>query len=89
MTITKDKINELTTQHGATPKDTGSTSVQIALLTERIAYMSEHLKTHRKDYSSQLGLMKLVGQRRRLLGYLKKRDLSGYAGLIKKLNLRK
>ena len=89
MAITKEKIAEITTKHGRSGKSTGDSSVQIALITERIAYMSDHLKTHRKDYSSQLGLLKLVGQRRRLLGYLRRRDLPGYAKLIKQLKLRK
>ncbi|MEE8424864.1 MAG: 30S ribosomal protein S15 [Elusimicrobiota bacterium] len=89
MTITKEKIAEITTKHGKTPKNTGDTQVQIALLTERIASISGHLKTHRKDYSTQLGLMKLVGQRRRLLTYLRRRDLAEYAKLLKQLNLRK
>ena len=89
MAITKEKIVEITTKHGRSAKSTGDSSVQIALITERIAYMSDHLKTHRKDYSSQLGLMKLVGQRRRLLSYLRRRDLPEYAKVIKQLNLRK
>jgi small subunit ribosomal protein S15 len=71
------------------PKDVGSSSVQIALLTERIKQISEHLKNHRKDYTSQVGLMKLVGQRRRLLNYLKRTDTEEYARLLKRLDIRK
>ena len=89
MTITKTEIAETTAKFGRSPKDTGNSSVQIALITERIASLSNHLKNHRKDYSTQLGLMKLVGQRRRLLSYLKRRDLPEYAKVIKQLNLRK
>lgn len=71
------------------PGDTGSSQVQIALITERIKHLSSHLKTHKKDYSSQMGLLKLVGQRRRLLAYLKKSDLPAYTGILKQLDLRK
>jgi len=70
-------------------KDTGSTEVQVALLTERINQLTEHLKVHRHDYHSQRGLLKLVGQRRRLLAYLKKEDLARYQALIAKLGLRR
>lgn len=87
--MTKEKIAEITIKHGKSPKNTGDTQVQVALLTERISTISEHLKTHRKDYSTQLGLMKLVGQRRRLLSYLRRRNLPEYAKLLKQLNLRK
>jgi small subunit ribosomal protein S15 len=89
MATTKQKKSEIITKYGKSAKNTGSASVQIALLTERIADISSHLKVQKKDYSSQLGLMKLVGQRRRLLGFLKKRDLPEYANVIKQLNLRK
>ncbi len=70
-------------------KDTGSTALQVALLTERINYLTEHLKVHRHDFHSQRGLLKLVGQRRRLLGYLKREDVASYRELIAKLGLRK
>ena len=70
-------------------KDTGSTALQVALLTERINYLTEHLKLHRHDFHSQRGLLKLVGQRRRLLGYLKREDVASYRELIAKLGLRK
>ena len=87
--ITKTKTAEITTKYGKSAKDSGNTSVQIALITERITMIADHLKSHQKDYASQLGLMKLVGQRRRLLNYLRRRDLSEYAKLLKQLNLRK
>lgn len=70
-------------------KDTGSTEVQVALLTERINQLTEHLKVHRHDHHSQRGLLKLVGQRRRLLAYLKREDLARYQALITKLGLRR
>jgi small subunit ribosomal protein S15 len=70
-------------------KDTGSPEVQIALITNRINYLSEHFTTHKKDYHSRTGLMKLVGQRKRLLEYLKQQDVKRYESLIKKLKLRK
>ena len=70
-------------------KDTGSTEVQVALLTERINQLTEHLKVHRHDHHTQRGLLKLVGQRRRLLAYLKREDLARYQALITKLGLRR
>ncbi|MGB3863280.1 MAG: 30S ribosomal protein S15 [Candidatus Aminicenantaceae bacterium] len=70
-------------------KDTGSPEVQIALITNRINYLTEHFSTHKKDYHSRTGLMKLVGQRKRLLEYLKQQDVKRYESLIKKLKLRK
>ncbi|MCD6294464.1 MAG: 30S ribosomal protein S15 [Deltaproteobacteria bacterium] len=70
-------------------KDTGSPEVQIALLTSRIKYLTEHFKVHKKDHHSRRGLLKLVGQRRRLLNYLKKRDLEKYRTLIKELGIRR
>jgi small subunit ribosomal protein S15 len=69
--------------------DTGSPEVQVAILSERIGYLTEHFKTHTKDHHSRQGLMKLVGQRRRLLDYLKKKDLKRYRVLIEKLGIRK
>jgi small subunit ribosomal protein S15 len=71
------------------PSDTGSSAVQIALLTDRIQYLTEHFKTHAKDHHSRQGLLKLVGQRRSLLDYLKKKDLQQYRSLIQELGLRK
>ena len=70
-------------------KDTGSPEVQVALLSDRINHLTEHFKTHAKDFHSRRGLLKLVGQRRRLLDYLKKKDLSRYRGLIKELGIRR
>ncbi len=69
--------------------DTGSTEVQVALLTEKIAHLTEHLKVHKKDYHSRLGLLKMVGKRRRLLNYLKKSELERYRTLIERLGIRK
>ena len=69
--------------------DTGSPQVQVALLTERIIYLTQHFKTHKKDHHSRRGLLKIVGQRRRLLDYLKKNDVAGYADLIKELGIRR
>lgn len=70
-------------------KDTGSPEVQIALLSDRINHLTEHFKAHAKDFHSRRGLLKLVGQRRRLLDYLKKKDLTRYRGLIKELGIRR
>ena len=70
-------------------KDTGSPSVQIAILSEKIAYLTEHFKTHRKDFHSRRGLLLMIGKRRRLLSYLKKKDPQKYEETIQKLNLRK
>ena len=76
-------------KHAQHEGDTGSPEVQIALLTERITYLTEHFKTHSKDHHSRRGLLKLVGQRRRLLDYLKRKDADRYAELIRKLGIRK
>ena len=70
------------------PGDTGSTRVQIALLTERINYLTEHFRTHRKDHHGRLGLLKMVGQRRRLLNYLRRTDVDGYRQVVQELGLR-
>lgn len=82
----KEKIIKDNRTHS---KDTGSPEVQIALITDRINYLTEHFSTHKKDYHSRVGLMKLVGQRKRLLGYLKQEDVKRYEALIKRLKLRK
>ncbi len=87
--ITKENRAENVKKYGKSSGDTGSTPVQIALLTERIKDLSGHLKSNKKDHSSTRGLLKMVGQRRRLLGYLKKRDLASYNSIIKQLELRK
>lgn len=81
--------NEIINQYKRHEKDTGSPDVQIALLTERINHLTEHFKFHKKDFHSRRGLLKLVGQRRRLLDYLKKSDLSRYRSLIESLGLRR
>ena len=87
--ISKEKKAEIIAKYGRTPEDTGSPEVQIALLTQRITELTEHLKTNQKDHHSRRGLLKMVGQRRALLEYLKKKDLEGYRKLIESLGLRK
>jgi len=87
--LTKEKVSDIFTQHGGKATNTGSTEGQIALLTERINRISEHLQKNQKDFSTHRGLMKLVGQRKRLLTYLSKQDLQGYRQLIDKLGIRK
>ncbi|MBI5244459.1 MAG: 30S ribosomal protein S15 [Elusimicrobia bacterium] len=89
MTMTKQKRTEIISKFKKNAKDTGNSSVQIALLTERIRQISDHLKGQKKDYASQLGLLKLVGQRRRLLNYVKRTDLAEYNKLLKQLDIRK
>lgn len=90
MTTTKtNKKTEVITKYGKTPKDTGSSSVQVALLTDRIKQLSEHMKTHKKDYATQLGLLRMVSSRRRHLDYLKKHDTTEYSKILKQLELRK
>jgi len=86
--LAKNKKKNLIEKFKEHPQDTGSASVQIALLTERIAYLTEHLKKHKKDFHSRRGLLMLVGRRRRLLAYLKKKDPKGYDGVAKELNLK-
>lgn len=83
------KKNEIIEKFKIHPSDTGSSAVQIALLTDRIQYLTEHFKTHAKDHHSRQGLLKLVGQRRSLLDYLKKKDVQQYRTLIQELGLRK
>lgn len=80
---------EIVKEFGKFEGDTGSTEVQVAILTERINYLTGHLKTHKKDHHSRLGLLKMVGKRRRLLNYMIKKDLEGYRALILKLGIRK
>ncbi len=89
MALTAEKTQEIVTAYGKNPKDTGTSEVQIALLTRRIEELTAHFKTHPKDTNSRRGLLKLVGARRRLLAYLKKNQLAKYRELIEKLNLRK
>jgi small subunit ribosomal protein S15 len=88
-TLTPERKQQIVELFGATPKDTGNTRVQVALLTERINLLTEHLRTHKHDHHSRRGLLMLVGQRRRLLHYLEKSNLEGYRALIKELGLRK
>jgi small subunit ribosomal protein S15 len=87
--LSTEKKATLFTNYGGTATNTGSIEGQVALLTERINHISNHLKTNRKDFSSQRGLMMMVGQRKRLLMYLSKHNLTGYRALIEKLGLRK
>jgi small subunit ribosomal protein S15 len=89
MSLTKEAKQEIVRTHGADPSDTGSTQVQVALLTQRINGLTQHLRAHPKDHYSRRGLLKLVGRRRRFLNYLQKRDLEGYRALIKELGLRR
>lgn len=89
MALTKEKKQEIIKGFGGNLADTGSSRVQVALLTTRINELNEHFKMHKKDHSSRRGLLKLVGQRRSMLNYIKKNDLDGYRSLIKELGLRK
>jgi small subunit ribosomal protein S15 len=89
MAVTSEKKTELIEKYGKNAKDTGSTAAQIALLTERINQMTEHFKQNAKDHLSRRGLLKLVGQRRRLLDYMFRTDLEGYRDLIHKLGIRR
>ena len=89
MTLTKEDKQVVVGKHGKHETDTGSPQVQIALLTQRINELTEHLRTHKKDHYSRRGLLKLVGRRRRFLNYLQRNDLEGYRALIKELGLRR
>ncbi len=89
MPLTVEKKQEIVGKFGSSDTDTGSTRVQVALLTERINQLTEHLRDHKKDHHSRRGLLMLVGQRRRFLQYLQRRDLEGYRALIKELGLRR
>ncbi len=89
MYLTAEKKKELFKKFGKSEKDSGSTEGQIALFTQRINHLTEHLKTNKKDYSTQRALLKLVGKRRRLLDYLKERDIERYRSILKELKLRK
>jgi small subunit ribosomal protein S15 len=89
MALTKEAKKEVFAGHGKSETDTGSTKVQVALLSRRIEELTEHLRTHGKDHTSRRGLLKLVGRRRRLLNYLQRKDLEGYRQLIKDLGLRR
>jgi small subunit ribosomal protein S15 len=87
--LNKERKSEIINQNKVHEKDTGSPEVQIALLTERINTLNEHLKVHKKDHHSRRGLLKMVGQRRGLLNYLMKKDIDRYRAIIDKLDLRK
>lgn len=87
--ISKEKKAEIIKTYGRTPEDTGSPEVQIAILTERIKELTEHLKTNKKDHHSRRGMLKMIGQRRNFLAYLQKKDIEAYRALIEKLGLRK
>ena len=89
MTTTKQQKTDLISQYRTHDADTGSPEVQIALLSSRISYLTEHFKSHAKDHHSRRGLLKLVGRRRRLLDYLKNVDLERYRTIIDKLGIRK
>ena len=89
MAFSKDRKTDIIGNFQTHEGDTGSPEVQVALLTERITYLTEHFKTHAKDHHSRRGLLMLVGQRRRLLDYLKSKDSNRYAGLIQRLGIRK
>ncbi|ADU66951.1 30S ribosomal protein S15 [Desulfurispirillum indicum] len=89
MALTKERKTEIMREFGMSEGDTGSPEVQIALLTERINYLTEHFKDHKHDFHSRRGLLMLVGKRRRLLDYLKKKEIDRYRKIIERLNIRK
>ena len=89
MVLTSEAKKEIIDRFKVNEKDTGSPEVQIALLSSRIQYLTDHFKLHKKDHHSRRGLLKLVGKRRRLLNYLKKKDAEKYRAVIKELNIRK
>ncbi|ASV65911.1 30S ribosomal protein S15 [Cytobacillus sp. FSL W7-1323] len=89
MAITKERKNELISEYKTHENDTGSPEVQIAVLTEEINNLNEHLRTHKKDHHSRRGLLKMVGKRRNLLTYLRNKDVQRYRELINKLGLRR
>jgi len=89
MSITKEKTVELIKEHGANEKDSGSSQAQVAILTERINTITDHLKVNKKDHSARRGLIAMVSRRRKLLDYIKKHSNEDYMAIIKKLNIRK
>ena len=89
MPLVAEQKSNLVKDYQSHEKDTGSPEVQVALLSERIRYLTDHFKTHKKDHHSRRGMLKLVGQRRSLLDYLKKKDVDRYRALIKRLGLRR
>lgn len=88
MSLNQEQKLQIITEHGRGESDTGSPEVQIALLSERIRYLTEHFKTHKHDHHSRRGLIKLVGQRRRMMRYMNRTDHSAYRALIQKLGIR-
>ena len=89
MSISKERKAELISAFGKDANDSGSSAVQVAILTDRIVYLTEHMKTHKKDFASRRGLLKMVGQRRHLLDYIRSGDEAAYKALIEKLGLRR
>ncbi len=89
MTLQVNQKQEIIEKFGSHPNDSGSAEVQVALLTHRILYLTEHFKSHKKDHHSRRGLLKLVGQRRRMLNYLNKKSVDRYRAVIKELGIRK
>ena len=89
MSVTAERKRELVSRFGKAERDTGSAEVQIALMTERINDLTEHLRAHSRDHHSRRGLLMLVGRRRRLLNYLQRSNLEGYRSLVRELGLRK
>ena len=86
--VSKERVAELMAEYGKNPNDSGSAEVQVAILTERIRNLTEHLKVHKKDFHTRTGLLKLIGKRRRMLVYIKDRDIDEYRALIAKLGIR-
>jgi small subunit ribosomal protein S15 len=89
MTLTKTQKSEIVSQHRRSDADTGSTEVQVAVLSKRISDLTDHLKTHKKDHASRRGLLMLVGRRRRLLEYLRREDIDRYRDIVARLGLRR
>ena len=89
MSISKERKAELVAEFGKDGADSGSSAVQVAILTDRILYLTDHMKTHKKDFASRRGLLKMVGQRRHHLDYIRKRNEAAYKDLITKLGLRR
>ena len=89
MSVTKEKVEELTKEFGKKENDTGSTETQIAVLTERVKNITSHLKNNKKDHSGRRGLVILVSKRKKLLNYLRREDINSYKNILEKLNIRK
>ena len=88
LSVTRERVAEIVKEYGKNEQDTGSAEVQVAILSERIRNLTEHLKMHKKDHHTRRGLLMLVGKRRRMLVYIKNRDIEEYRALIKKLGIR-